>query len=132
MEFVFPKADGSDLLSLSKELLQERRFPEVLRASTQQLLHLHLIAPRTVRYVANIPKWLLTQGIVLLHFERSLDRRCPPLTVASLLALLAEHQVKAVSKNTAVSHLTEMRSYGLLEDDQVTSDRRVRPYLLSD
>ncbi len=131
MALNFSHADDSDILSISRLLSSEPDFPKILRTSTLQLLHLHLIAPRTVRYVANIPKWLLTQGIVLLHFERSLDRHCPPLTVASLLALLAEHQIKAVSKNTAVSHLTEMRSYGLLEDDQVTSDRRIRPYLLS-
>ena len=126
------KMEHSNVLDAAKHLLLEMRFKETLRTSAQQLLHLHLIAPRTVRYVANIPKWLLTQSIVLLHFERCLDDRRPPLTVANLQSLLRERQVKAVSKNTAVAHLSEMRTYGLLEDSQSASDRRKRPLVLSD
>lgn len=109
-----------------------RKFPAALHESSKKLLDLHNVAPRTARYVANIPKWLLTQGIVLLHFERLLDKSAPSLTIASLLNLLNNNNVKAVSKNTAVSHLAEMRMYGLLSDDVTTQSRRSRPLILAE
>lgn len=113
-------------------ILENHKFPIALHESSQTLLNLHAVAPRTVRYVANIPKWLLTQGIVLLHFERLFDKSAPPLTTANLLNLLATYGVNAVSKNTAVSHLGEMRAYGLLSDDMTSQNKRSRPLILSE
>ena len=42
-------------------------------------------APRVVRYVASMQKWLITQAIVALHFERKYDEARPPLTAGSLI-----------------------------------------------
>lgn len=109
-----------------------QNFPAALHESSKKLLDLHSVAPRTARYVANIPKWLLTQGIILLHFERLLDKSAPSLTIASLLNLLNNYNVKAVSKNTAVSHLAEMRMYGLLSDDVTSQSKRSRPLVLAE
>lgn len=121
-----------DTLSTACYISRNHMFPTALHESSKRLLNLHAVAPRTARYVANIPKWLLTQGIVLLHFERMLDNSAPPLTIASLLNLLKSYNVKAVSKNTAVSHLVEMRMYGLLGDDMTSQSKRSRPLILAD
>lgn len=117
----------SSALSISRH----QKFPEALHQSSKKLLDLHNVAPRTARYVANIPKWFLTQGIVLLHFERLRDKSAPALTTASLLKLLKTYNVSAISKNTAVSHLGEMRMYGLLTDDMTSQSKRSRPLLLA-
>ena len=62
------------------------KFFAVLRDAAEQLLAMHDAAPRVVRYVASMQKWLITQAIVALHFERKHDETRPPLTAGSLIA----------------------------------------------
>lgn len=125
-------SQASGNLSSAFHISRDHRFPAALHDASKKLLEMHSVSPRTVRYVANIPKWLLTQSIVLLHFEQMLDKAAPPLTIASLLNLLKSYNVTAVSKNTAVSHLVEMRMYGLLRDDSTSHSKRSRPLILAD
>lgn len=106
----------------------ESTFFAVLRDAAEQLLAMHDIAPRVVRYVASMQKWLITQAIVALHFERKHDETRPSLTAGSLIEFFAGKQ--PFSKNTLTAHLAEMSAYGLLLP-QESKDRRVRPLQLS-
>jgi DNA-binding IscR family transcriptional regulator len=99
-----------------------------LRDAAEQLLAMHDTAPRVVRYVASRQKWLITQAIVALHFERKHDEARPPLTAGSLIDFFAEHQ--PFSKNTLTAHLAELRTYGLLVPLE-SRDKRVKPLQLS-
>lgn len=103
-------------------------FFVVLRDAAEQLLAMHDVAPRVVRYVASMQKWLITQAIMALHFERKHDETRPPLTAGSLIEFFTEQQF--FSKNTLTAHLAEMRAYGLLVP-QESRDRRVKPLQLS-
>ncbi|MBD9375398.1 hypothetical protein IB238_22525 [Rhizobium sp. ARZ01] len=100
----------------------------VIRDAAVELLAMHDIAPRVVRYVASMQKWLITQAIVALHFKRENDVSCPPLTAGALIDIFAGQPV--FSKNTLTAHLAEMRAYGLLVA-QESRDRRVKPLQLS-
>jgi len=103
-------------------------FFVVLRDAAEQLLAMHDTAPRVVRYVASMQKWLITQAIVALHFERKHDEARPYLTAGSLIDFFTERQ--RFSKNTLTAHLAEMRAYGLLLPLD-SKDRRVKPLQLS-
>lgn len=103
-------------------------FLAVVRDAAAQLLAMHDVAPRVVRYLASMQKWMITQAIVALHFERKHDEACPPLTAGSLIAFFAGQQ--AFSKNTLTAHLAEMHAYGLLVSRE-SRDRRVKPLELS-
>lgn len=103
-------------------------FFAVLRDAAKELLAMHDVAPRVVRYVASMQKWLITQAIVALHFERKHDETRPPLTAGALIEFFAAEL--PFSKNTLTAHLAEMAAYGLLVP-QECRDRRVRPVQLS-
>ena len=94
------------------------------------MVAIHDAAPRIVRYTASLRKWLLTQAILTLHFERLTDPSRPELTTARLVDFIAGNNV--ASKNTAAAQLAEMRNYRLLLDAQQGGDRRIRPLILSD
>lgn len=113
-----------------KEVLQNPRFGGALRDAALTLVAIHDEAPRIVRYVANMQKWLLTQAILALHFEHATDPSRPGLTAANLVAFLVDNNV--ASKNTAVAHLAEMRNYRLLLDVEGSGDRRSRPLRVAD
>ncbi|WP_244496080.1 hypothetical protein [Ensifer sp. Root31] len=91
---------------------------------------MHDIAPRIVRYTANLQKWLLTQAILTLHFEHKTDATRPGLTAAKLIDFIVANN--GASKNTAVAHLAEMRSYRLLLDAEWSGDKRLRPLIVAD
>lgn len=99
-----------------------------IRDAAVELLAMHDIAPRVVRYVASMQKWLITQAIVALHLNRQADPTCPPLTAGALIDFFARQPI--FSKNTLTAHLAEMRAYGLLIVQEST-DRRVKPLHLS-
>ncbi|WP_137129066.1 hypothetical protein [Rhizobium sp. FY34] len=103
-------------------------FLRILRQAALKLLAMHDEAPRTVRYVASMQKWLITQAITAIHFERRQDDSLPPLTARTLIDFFAAQPL--FSKNTLTAHLAEMRAYGLLID-QETHDRRAKPLGLS-
>ncbi|MCW5605744.1 MAG: hypothetical protein KIS86_18910 [Devosia sp.] len=100
----------------------------VIRDAAVELLAMHDIAPRVVRYVASMQKWLITQAIVALHLKRQADPACPSLTARALIDFFARQP--AFSKNTLTAHLAEMRAYGLLIG-QESADRRAKPLQLS-
>ncbi|RDL48407.1 hypothetical protein BLJAPNOD_04682 [Ensifer sp. M14] len=89
---------------------------------------MHDVAPRVVRYVASMQKWMITQAIIALHFEHKHDETRPPLTAAALIEFFAPQL--PFSKNTLTAHLAEMVAYGLLVPLQ-SRDRRIRPLRLS-
>jgi hypothetical protein len=113
-----------------EEILQNPRFGGALRDAALKLVAIHDEAPRIVRYVANMQKWLLTQAILALYFEHLTDPSRPGLTAANLVAFLVDNNV--ASKNTAVAHLGEMRNYGLLLDVAGAGGRRSRPLKVAD
>jgi len=121
-----PSASGEDLDRML--FCDGPAFLAVLRDAAGKLLAMHDKAPRVVRYVASMQKWLITQAIIALHFERKWDETRPPLTATSLIAFFADQQL--FSKNTLIAHLAEMRAYGLLVEHK-HADRRSRPLLLS-
>ncbi|WP_066182645.1 hypothetical protein [Hoeflea olei] len=103
-------------------------FVDVLREAAEKLLAMHDRAPRIVRYVASMQKWLITQTIIALHFEHKLAPARPPLTATSLVGFFAERPL--YSRNTLIAHLAEMRAYGLVTERR-NGDGRVRPLFLS-
>lgn len=105
-------------------------FGEALRQAALHMVAIHDAAPRIVRYTASLRKWLLTQAILTLHFERLTDPSRPELTAARLIDFIAGNNV--ASKNTAAAHLAEMRNYRLLLDAEQGGDKRIRPLILSD
>ncbi|MEZ2130786.1 MULTISPECIES: hypothetical protein [unclassified Sinorhizobium] len=96
-------------------------FAAALRDAALELLAIHHTAPRVVRYVADLQKWLLSQAALAMHFERKINPSCPPVTVSSLAKFLVENRV--ASHNTAVSLLKEMAHYKLFEPVE-SRDRR--------
>lgn len=99
-----------------------------IRDAAVELLAMHDVAPRVVRYVASMQKWLISQAIVALHFERQDDPACAPLTAGTLVDFFASAPI--FSKNTLTAHLAEMRAYGLLIALE-SRDRRAKPLQLS-
>src|SRR5262245_8099341 len=95
------------------DLLADSSFAAALRDAALELLAIHRTAPRVVRYVADLQKWLLSQATLAMHFERKLNPSCPPVTVSNLRKFLAENHV--ASHNTAIAHLKEMAHYKLFE-----------------
>ncbi|WP_457580021.1 hypothetical protein [Ensifer canadensis] len=111
-------------------ILEREQFGEALRDVALRLVAMHDVAPRIVRYTANLQKWLLTQAILTLHFEHKTDASRPGLTAAKLIDFFVANNV--ASKNTAVAHLAEMRSYRLLLDAEWSGDKRLRPLIVAD
>jgi len=103
------------------DLMADASFAAALRDAALELLAIHRRAPRVVRYVADLQKWLLSQATLAMHFERKLNPACPPVTASNLAKFLVENRI--ASHNTAVSHLKEMAHYKLFEPVE-TSDRR--------
>ena len=103
-------------------------FFTLLREAAEKLLSMHDVAPRVVRYVASMQKWLITQAIVALHFEHRHDESRPPLTAGALIDFFSARQ--PFSKNTLSAHLAEMRRYELLVPLD-SRDRRIKPLQLS-
>lgn len=124
-----PERKTSDGETGADDILENPAFRLVLRETALTLLEMHEIDPRVVRYVSSIQKWLITQAITGLHFERKLDAAAPPLTASALIAFFDNQNL--TSRNTIVAHLAEMRRYGLVVD-LGGSDRRSRPLRLSD
>lgn len=126
---VVPSPDGGTLLTPAR-LVGDPLFAEALRQAALHMVAMHDAAPRIVRYTASLRKWLLTQAILALHFERLTDPSRPELTAAKLIDFIAANSV--ASKNTAAAHLAEMRNYRLLLDAEQGSNRRIRPLIVSD
>lgn len=101
--------------------MADTSFAAALRDAALELLAIHRTAPRVVRYVADLQKWLLSQAALAMHFERKLNPSCPPVTVSNLAKFLVENRV--ASHNTAVSLLKEMAHYKLFEPVE-SRDRR--------
>jgi hypothetical protein len=112
------------------DILENPHFPAALRQAALKLVAMHDDAPRIVRYVADLQKWLLTQASLALHFEHATDPSRPGLTAANLVAFLVDSNV--ASRNTAVAHLAELRNYRLLLDLEEPGDRRSRPLGFAD
>ncbi|WFU11615.1 hypothetical protein QA646_24820 (plasmid) [Rhizobium sp. CB3090] len=105
------------------DLMVDPSFAAALREAALELLAIHQTAPRVVRYVADLQKWLLSQAALALHFERKLNPSYPPLTASNLAKFLLENRI--ASPNTAISHLKELAHYKLFEPME-TTDRRAR------
>lgn len=118
------------LLPRVEAILEREQFGEALRDLALRLVAMHDIAPRIVRYTASLQKWLLTQAILTLCFEHKIDGSRPGLTAAKLVDFFVESNI--ASRNTAVAHLAEMRSYKLLLDAEWAGDKRLRPLILSE
>lgn len=121
--------DVSEALTIGA-VLENPFFPGALREAALKLVAMHDAAPRIVRYVADMQKWLLTHAILALHFEHVTDPSRPGLTAANLVAFMVGNDV--ASKNTAVAHLAEMRNYHLLLEVAATGDKRFRPLKVAD
>lgn len=104
-------------------------FGEALRQAALHMIAMHDASPRVVRYTANLQKWLLTQAILVLHFEHLADPSIPELTAARLIEFIVTKDI--ASKNTAVAHLLEMRNYQLVVDGDRRGDKRARPLIVS-
>jgi hypothetical protein len=111
------------------ELETDTAFITVLREAAQELLAMHDIAPRVVRYAASMQKWLITQAIAVLDFEKQINPASPALTAKSLVDFFAPDPM--FSKNTLTAQLAEMRVYGLLIEEQ-SRDKRSKPLRFSD
>ncbi|WFU06811.1 hypothetical protein QA648_34085 (plasmid) [Rhizobium sp. CB3171] len=112
--------DGCRSFSVD-DLLANTSFAAALRDAALELLAIHRTAPRVVRYVADLQKWLLSQATLAMHFEHKLNPSCPPVTVSNLRKFLVENHV--ASHNTAIAHLKEMAHYKLFEPAE-NADRR--------
>ncbi|MBB5577941.1 hypothetical protein GGD50_006597, partial [Rhizobium paranaense] len=75
------------------DLLADASFAAALRDAALELLTIHRTAPRVVRYVADLQKWLLSQATLAMHFERKFNPSCPPVTVSNLRGCLKKRWV---------------------------------------
>ncbi|HEV7306108.1 hypothetical protein [Ensifer sp.] len=128
LEIVQPVADEAP--PTPQRFVSDPLFAEALRQAAVHLVAMHEATPRIVRYTASLRKWLLTQAILTLHFERLTDSSRSELTAAKLVDFIVASNV--ASKNTAVAHLAEMRNYRLLVDAKQEGDRRSRPLVVAD
>lgn len=104
------------------------QFLTCLTFCNQALLNIHKQMPREVRYVADVRRWVLTHGALLLHFRRRVDLSAPPLTVTNLYDLLKHSSM--VSPNTVTNYLKEIQNFGYIEAIP-NPDGRVRAYQMS-
>ncbi|OCP02817.1 MULTISPECIES: hypothetical protein [unclassified Ensifer] len=128
LEIVRPEDSPSP--STPAKFVADPLFAEALRRAAVHMVAMHDATPRIVRYTASLRKWLITQAILALHFERRIDPSRSELTAAKLVDFIVASNV--ASKNTAVAHLAEMRNYRLLIDAKQHADKRTRPLILSD
>lgn len=85
-----------------------------MKAAAGGLLTVHSEVPRAVRYLADIQRWMLSQGTLAVHFEHKLDPSKPPLTPTNLLRFLEAWPI--AGKNTILSFLREIRHYKLVDE----------------
>lgn len=121
---------GDETQPALSRFVDNPHFGEALRQSALHMVAMHDVNPRIVRYTASLRKWLLTQAILTLHFERLTDPSRAELTAAKLVDFIVASNV--ASKNTAVAHLAEMRNYRLLVDAREVGDKRSRPLVVAD
>lgn len=94
------------------ELLQHDRFDHCVRTVGGGLLGTHRQYPREVRYMADIQRWLMTNGVFWLHFGRQGDAAAPSLTPANMQRLICARRI--AGRNTVTAFVKEMEQYKLL------------------
>lgn len=97
----------------AKTLAATEQFPDCLASAAQDLLQTHLDLPREVHYVADLPRWMLSQVTVAMHFEHRLDPARPPISPNNLVE--AVKTARIASRNTIHGFLQEMRRYSFVE-----------------
>lgn len=112
---------GSDRAGLSTR----PGFAGAIRGLAGDMMALHRSHPRAARLVSTQQKWLLSQAIYALHFERNPADPLSGITATRLLAFIEGHGM--VSRNTATAFLAELVAYRLLCDAPGNPDRRSRP-----
>lgn len=105
-------------------------FEAQLSAIGRALTGIHDTAPQMVRYMASIQRWLLTQSLFALHFNRDPARPTTGITASRLLEIAI--RTGAASRNTAAAHLAELIAYKLVEDAPDCSSKRVRPLVMTE
>jgi len=96
-----------------------------VRGLACDMMRLHARHPRASRLVSTQQKWLLSQSIYALHFERDPADPLSGITATRLLAVIEGQGT--VSRNTATAFLAELVAYRLLCDMPGNPDRRSRP-----
>lgn len=104
-------------------------FAASTRQAALEMIAIHDSAPRVVRYVSDLRRWLLTQAMLALHFEHKTDPSLNILTAKELMAFIAENKV--ATRNTVTAFLAEMRAYKLFNDIEI-EDKRNHPLVASD
>ncbi|GBQ92607.1 hypothetical protein AA0522_0080 [Gluconacetobacter liquefaciens NRIC 0522] len=105
------------------------KFMDCLTFSNQALLTIHKQMQREVRYVADMRRWVLTHGALILHFSYQLDPTTPPLTATNLY-----REVEATgmaSPNTVTNFLKEIENLGYIEP-LPDRNRRNRAYRMTE
>lgn len=100
-------------------------FADAVRGLACDMMQLHARHPRASRLVSTQQKWLLSQSIYALHFERDPADPLSGITATRLLAFIEGQGT--VSRNTATAFLAELVAYRLLCDMPGNPDRRSRP-----
>jgi len=108
------------------EIRNAERFIRCMDGASTDLLGVHRVLPREVRYLADIQRWLLSHATLAVHFEHRIDPARPPLAATGLLTFLQDSPV--ASRNTVVAFLNEMRRSRLVEPLD-SEDRRRRALL---
>lgn len=98
---------------------------DAVRGLACDMMRLHTRHPRAARMVSTQQKWLLSQSLYTLHFERDPADPLSGITATRLLAFIDGQGT--VSRNTATAFLAELVAYRLLCDIPGNPDRRSRP-----
>lgn len=106
-------------------LAAEPGFADAVRGLACDMMRLHARHPRAARLVSTQQKWLLSQSIYALHFERDPADPLSGITATRLLAFIRGQGT--VSRNTATAFLAELVAYRLLCDMPGNPGRRSRP-----
>lgn len=104
------------------------KFIDCLAFSNQALLDIHKQMQREVRYVADMRRWVLTHGALMLNFAHQIDPTTPPLTATNLYREVSITGM--ASPNTVTSFLKELEALGYIEA-LPGPNRRNRAYRMS-
>lgn len=97
--------------------------------SNDEILTIHQDLPREVRYVADLRRWIMTNGALLLNFSHLMNPTNSPLSAAALYREIAHTGI--VSESVVATYLREILALGYTEE-MPHLDRRTRAYRMTD
>lgn len=113
----------------ARQIADNERILAVLKQQSDAMLQAYHANPRLSSTFATQQRWLLGHAALALHFRAALGAE-PPVTLSRVFDVVARHDLS--SRNTADAFVKEMLHYGYVTQAISPSDKRARPFVVSD